>query len=67
MANLTMPGDLTGRSSRVVVRECFTLWDGLRCARDADVFLGAGWTLVRARAAMGDSLGKVRLGILLMC
>ena len=28
------------------------------------MFLGAGWTLVRAQAALGEGLGKVRQGFL---
>jgi hypothetical protein len=30
--------------------------------RDAEVFAGAGWTLVRAQAALGEGFGKVREG-----
>lgn len=31
--------------------------------RDAQVFAGTGWTLVRAKATMGEGVGKIREGI----
>ena len=31
--------------------------------RDAQVFAGTGWTLVRARATVGEGVGKIREGV----
>ena len=35
----------------------------LAARRDARVFAGTGWTLVRAQATMGEGAGKIREGI----
>ena len=31
--------------------------------RDAQVFAGTGWTLVRAQATVGEGVGKIREGV----
>ena len=41
----------------------FIEWASILAPRDAQVFAGAGWTMVRAKATVGEGVGKIREGV----